>query len=242
MRRSWIERTLGALALVALPLLAAAAQEHDHGRHVFVLAEAERLEYRAQSGSDLLVAEGTLRAFSDKHGVTLVARTEYDRGGDRFESAELQALYQRPVSDFWDIRAGIRHDLAPDPVRTFAVLGLSGLAPQFVETGISLFVNQRGEPSLRFEAELDLRLTQSLVLQPAVELDGAFSDDRRTGIGSGLTGLETGLRLRYEITREIAPYVGISHERALMRTAGFVRAAGEDPSATAFVVGLKLFF
>ncbi|MEC9344738.1 MAG: copper resistance protein B [Pseudomonadota bacterium] len=230
------------MALAVLPQLGMHAQEHDHGRHVFVMAETHKLEYRAQSGSDLLVAEGSLRVFSDRHGVTAIARTEYDRGGDRFESAEFQALYQRPVSDFWDIRAGIRHDLAPEPQRTYAVIGFSGLAPQFIETAASLFVSQRGVPSLRIEGELDLRLTQSLVLQPAMELEASLGDDRAIDLGTGLSRFETGLRLRYEITREVAPYLGVSHERALMRTADFARAAGEDPSATAFVVGLKLFF
>jgi len=242
MRGSWIALIAGAIALAVLPLLAATAQEHDHGRHVFVLVEADKLEYRAQSGDDLLVAEGQVRAFSDRHGLTLLARAEYERGARRFESGEVQALYQRPVSDFWDIRAGLRQDIAPDPVRTHAVLGVSGLAPQFVEADASLFVSQRGVPTLRLEAELDLRLTQSLVLQPALELEAALADDRAIGLGAGLSGLETGLRLRYEITRAFAPYLGISHERSLMRTARFARAGGDDPSATAFVVGLKLFF
>lgn len=240
--RAW--QGLPAVAAFAAAVAAAgastAAEMHDD--RTFVLLEADRLEYRLQDGDDLLAWDGQLRVFNDDHGLTFLAEGEYARGDDVFETVEFQALYQRPVSDFWDIRGGVRQDVRPLPMRTFAVIGLSGLAPQFLEVDASAFVSHRGDVSLRGEAEVDLRLTQRLVLQPALELDVALTDDRATGVGAGFSKLETGLRLRYEIDRRFAPYIGISHERSLMRTADFARADGEDTAATAFVAGLHFFF
>ena len=151
-------------------------------------------------------------------------------------------LYRRPISDFFDVNAGIRHDLRPAPDRTYAVIGIQGLAKQFVETDANLFVSETGDVSARFEAEVDWLLTQRLILQPVVEADLAFSEDRRIHSGAGINKVEAGLRLKYEVRREFAPYIGLHYERKVGATANFARDEGEDVDALRFVAGVSFWF
>src|SRR3546814_6541434 len=101
----------------------------------------------------------------------------------------------------------------PDPERAYGVIGLQGLAPQFFEVDSAIFVSNKGDVSVRFEAEYELLITQRLVLQPSAELDMAVQEVSELGIGSGPSSIELGLRLRYEITREFAPYIGVHYEK-----------------------------
>lgn len=156
-------------------------------------------------------------------------------------AAEVQALYSRAVSRYFDLQAGIRQDVAPH-ARTYLALATQGLAPFWVELEGGLFVSTRGDLLARAEASYDLRLTQRLALQPRAELNFAARDTPETRTGSGLSNAELGLRLRYEIRREFAPYVGVSWDRRVGRTADYARAAGETAAATRFVVGLRTWF
>jgi copper resistance protein B len=219
---------------------AAAAEAMDDD--LFLKIVADELEYRVQDGSDLLTWEGMAHLGNDDHAVALKTRGAYELDHDAFENAEFQLLYQRPVDDFFDLQAGIRHDIRPHPARTFAVLGLTGLAPQWIEFDASTFLSERGYLSARLEVEYDILLTQRLILQPSAELALALSDDRETGVGAGLVSLEAGLRLRYEITRDVAPYVGVNWERRFGETARFVRAEGGDPNELAGVFGIRLSY
>lgn len=211
---------------------------------LFTLVKIDQLEYRAQSGNDLIVWDGQGRIGNDENKLTLKTEGEYERKADaeNFESAETQLLYQRLVSDFFDAQIGIRHDIKPDPSRTFGVIGVNGLAPQWFEVDASFFVSHKGDTSLRFEAEYDILFTQRLVLEPSAEIDIAFSDDRDTGVGSGLSKAELGLRLRYEITREFAPYIGVNWETKIGETADFANDEGEDTDVFSVVAGLRVFF
>ncbi len=155
--------------------------------------------------------------------------------------AELQLLYSRAITAFFDVQAGVRQDLEPDS-RTYAVLGLQGLAPYWFELDAAAFVSEEGDVSARLEAEYDLLLTQRLVLQPRAETEVAFEDDPERGLGSGFTGVDLGLRLRYEIRRELAPYIGVEWSRALGETADLVRAAGGEDETTALVAGVRIWF
>jgi copper resistance protein B len=119
---------------------------------------------------------------------------------------------------------------------------VSGLARQWFEIDASAFVSEKGDASLRLDADYEILLTQRLILEPALTLDAALSDDKAVGTAAGFTSLETGLRLRYEIEREIAPYLGINWERKLGATADLARAAGEDPDVLSVVTGVRLMF
>ncbi|MEQ8194461.1 MAG: copper resistance protein B [Rhodospirillales bacterium] len=208
---------------------------------VFTFLEVERLEYRANDGRNSLNWEAQGWAGTDEHKLWL--KTEGARlSNGAFEDAEVQLLYSRMISDFFDAQAGLRFDIKPEPRRGFFVLGLQGLAKQFFEVDTALFVSDDGDLSARFEAEYELLLTQKLIAQASLETNIAAQKVRRLGVGAGLNDIELGLRLRYEIVREFAPYIGVHWERKLGRTADFAREEGEDIDTLAFVAGIRFWF
>lgn len=158
------------------------------------------------------------------------------------ESAEAQALYSHAIDPYFNLQAGIRQDFGPGPNRTYATVGFEGLAPYMFEVEGALFLSNKGDLLGRLEGYYDQRITQRLILQPRVELNLAAQDVPENRIGAGLTDAELGLRLRYEITRRFAPYVGVSYEAKTGRTADFARVDGKDPTTTSFVAGLRIWF
>ena len=162
---------------------------------------------------------------------------------DGLEEAELQALYSRAVTPFWDVQAGVRQDFRPDGEdTTHLVLGLQGLAPHWWEVDAAAFLSTEGDLTARIEAEYDQRITQRLILQPRLEIDASASDIPELEIGSGLSSVEAGLRLRYEFRKEFAPYVGVEWSRAFGDTADYIEARGGEVEDTRIVVGLKAWF
>ena len=198
-------------------------------------------EYQARKGSDGYRWDG--EAWFGGDIGRLVLKTEGEATArDGVESAEVQALYSRAVGPYFNLQAGLRHDIQPGPARTYATVGVEGLAPYWFEVEGALFLSDRGDLLGRVEGYYDQRITQRLILQPRVELNLAAQDVPANRIGAGLSNAELGLRLRYEIAREFAPYVGISYDRKLGRTARFARAAGEDASETGLVLGVRFWF
>ena len=162
------------------------------------------------------------------------------RGG--IDRAEVQALASRAVGPYFNLQAGIRQDVGTAPRRTYATIGVEGLAPYMFEVGGAAFLSDRGEVTARIEGYYDQRLTQRLILQPRVELNLSAQDVPALRQGAGLVDAELGLRLRYEITRQIAPYVGISHDAKAGRSARYARADGADPAITSLVAGMRIWF
>jgi copper resistance protein B len=161
---------------------------------------------------------------------------------DGVDNAEVQALYSRAVGPYFNLQAGVRQDFQPSPSRTYATVGFEGLAPYMFEVEGALFLSDRGDLLGRLEGYYDERITQRLILQPRVELNFAAQDVPENRLGAGLTDAELGLRLRYEVSRQFAPYVGVSYEATTGRTADFARADGKDPTTTAFVAGVRFGF
>ena len=133
-------------------------------------------------------------------------------------------------------------DVMPDASCTDVVEGVEGIASYWFKGNAAAFVSNKGEVRARLEASYDQRITQSLILQPRVEANIAFQDIRAIGVGSGLTDFEAGLRLRYEIEQEIAPYIGIEWRKQTGNTARLSRAAGEDPETISLVAGIRIWF
>jgi len=200
----------------------------------------EKLEWRGTEGPDPLVLDGDAWAGYDLNKLRLKTEIEHVDGG--IEEGELQLLYSRAVTAFWDAQAGWRRDFEPDPERDFLVLGLTGLAPYWFEVDASLFLGESGQLAARLDAEYEYMLTQRWVLSPEVEVDAYGEDDEALGVGSGLSTMELGLRLRYEVRREIAPYIGVNWEKAFGRTADFAREEGEATSDVQFVAGIRAWF
>lgn len=158
------------------------------------------------------------------------------------ESAEVQALYSRAIGPYFNLQGGVRQDLGPSPKRTYATVGFEGLAPYMFEVEGALFLSNTGDLLGRLEGYYDQRLTQRLILQPRVELNLAAQDVPETRLGAGLTDAELGLRLRYEIRRQFAPYIGVSYVAQTGRTADFTRAEGKRAQTTSFVAGARMWF
>ncbi len=160
---------------------------------------------------------------------------------DGLNSGEVQSLYSRAIGPYFDLQAGARQDFAPLG-RTYATVGFQGLVPYWFDVEGAVFVSTKGEVLGRFESTYDLRLSQRLILQPRVELNLAAQDTPETRTGSGLSNAELGLRLRYEIRREFAPYIGVSFDQMVGKTADYARALGQNPAATSFVVGIRTWY
>lgn len=185
--------------------------------------------------------EGEAWFGGDINRLTLKYEGEGSFGG-AVEDAEVQALWSRALDPYWNLQAGVRYDIKPNPSRTYLALGIEGLAPYWFELGGMAFVSDKGDVHVRAEGHYDQRITQHLILQPRLEVNFAMQDVPATGVGSGLSDFELGLRLRYEIHRKFAPYIGVEWQRETGDTARFTRAAGDDPSVFNVVLGIKTWF
>jgi copper resistance protein B len=169
-------------------------------------------------------------------------RSEGERRDGRLEDADLEVLYGHAIATWWDVLAGVRHDVKPGGPQDFAAIGVMGLAPYKFEVAATAYIGPSGQTAARLEAEYEALFTNRLILQPLVEVNLYGQDDARRGIGAGLSTVEAGLRLRYEITRRFAPYIGVVHERAFGGTADARRADGDDINDTRIVAGVRIWF
>ena len=165
-----------------------------------------------------------------------------EREGGETDSADLELLYGRAFAPYWDVQVGWKRDLKPSPEQDWLALGLHGLAPYFFEVDTTVYFADGGRSSLAFMAEYELLLTQRWILSPEFEFELNGYNEREMGIGSGLSTLKVGLRLRYEIRREFAPYIGLHWERDYGNTADFARSRGEDVDDLQYVVGVRAWF
>lgn len=172
----------------------------------------------------------------------LALRTEGERDDGETERAELQLLWSHAFARWWDVVAGARADFEPGSSRSWAAFGFQGLAPYRFDLAATAFVAASGDTAARFEGEYDLLITPRLIVQPQLELNWYGQTDRERRIGSGWSSVEAGLRVRYELRREVAPYLGLVRERLVGRTADFARAAGRDADDTSLVAGIRLRF
>ena len=218
------------------------ALREEHGAQEIFFLQGERLEYRSNEGSPLFLWDAQGWWGNDRNKLWVKTEGEYAFNENAFEEAEIQALWSRPVARYFDLQAGVRHDFAPGDDRTFGVVGVQGLAPYWFEIDAAAFISDDGDVSARIELEYELLLSQRLILQPRAELTFAAQDVPEYGIGAGLSATELGARLRYEIKREFAPYIGVDWERAVGTTADFARADGDDPSSVSLVAGVRFWF
>lgn len=211
-----------------------------HGNTPLLWFQADRLEAQSGTGSDRYLWD--LQGYYGGPTNRIWLKSEGGgRLGKQIEEAEVQVLYARAIAPFFDVQGGIRQDLA-GPSTTYAVLGVQGLAPYMFELDAALFLSHRGDLTARIEAELDQRITQRLIVQPRAELNLAAQDVPLLGMGAGLDSVEIGVRLRYEIRREFAPYFGVEQHWRTGRGAEFARAAGDAPRATRVLAGVRLWF
>ncbi len=213
-------------------------QVHDSAINSYFVAD--KLEWQdANDGSALAWdLSGWIGGDIDR----LLLRSEGERTNGKTEEAEVQALWGHAVSSSWDVVAGARQDFKPGAPQTWAAFGLQGQAISDLDVQATAFIGEAGQTAARLEADYDLLLTNDLILQPTGELNFYDKNDPQRGNGSGLSTSELGLRLRYEITPQFAPYVGVTWNRSYGKTADYAREDDEDVAEARLVVGLRLWF
>lgn len=213
-----------------------------HDNEIFAAFFADRFEYQTREGNEVLLWD--VQAWIGRDYNKLWFKSEGTRllEEDDFEEAEVELLYSRNIATYWDLQAGVRHDFEPNPERTFAALGIQGLAPQWFEVDATAYLSEDGDLSASIEVEYHLLLSQRLVLQPRFETGIALQEVEEFGVGQGINDIELGVRLRYEIRREFAPYIGFSWSRKLGETADLAEAEGEEIDVASFVAGVRFWF
>lgn len=215
--------------------------ERMHGGGNFYQLMFNLAEYRVQSGRDSYHWDAEAWYGGDINRLFLKSEGE-GAFGEGVERAEVQALLSHAIGPYFNLQGGVRYDFQPGPSRAYAAIGIEGLAPRFFEVEGFLFLSDKGDLLARAEGYYDQRITQRLILQPRAELNFAGQDMPENRIGAGLSDAELGLRLRYDIRREFAPYLGVVYERAFGDTARFRRLAGEDAGGFRFVMGVRTWF
>ncbi|UFP98259.1 copper resistance protein B [Pseudomonas fitomaticsae] len=213
-------------------------QVHDSAINTYFLAD--KLEW--QDADDASTLAWDLSGWIGGDIDRLWLRSEGERSNGKTEDAEIQALWGHAISPWWDVVSGVRQDFKPGAPQTWAAFGLQGMALYNFEAEATAFLGENGQSAVRLEGDYDILLTNRLILQPTAELNVYGKNDPQRGIGSGLANTEAGLRLRYEIRREFAPYIGVTWNRTYGHTADYAREEGEDRSEARLVLGVRLWF
>jgi len=211
---------------------------HDDGINWFALLN--RLETWDADEGNAIGWEGSGWVGTDLDRVWV--RSEGESIDGSIESADVEVLYGRAIARWWDLVAGVRHDFGEGPSQTFAAVGVMGLAPYMFEVEATAYLGESGQTGLGLEAEYETLFTNRLIGTWLVEAEVWGQDDRKRGIGSGLSTLETGFRLRYEFHRQFAPYIGVVWERAYGGTADYRREQSRDIEDTRVVAGVRIWF
>ena len=210
-------------------------------QRVYIHGLFDQLEGRLGGGDNVFRWEGEAWAGTDLSRLWIKSEGEVDSHG-AVSDGQQEVFYDRPVSTYFDLQGGVRYDADSGPGRSWAALGIEGLAPYFFKVSATGYIGDRGRYAAKLMASYDQLITNRLVVEPEAEINLYAKDDPARRIGAGLSDLDAGLRLRYEITRKFAPYIGLTYEQKFGSTASFVRAAGERSSDVRFTTGLRTWF
>ena len=209
-------------------------------QHNFWAVTVDRLEGVSASNGDHGVYD--VQAWMSTTYNRAVLKAEGEIANGTLDESETALLYSHAVSGYWDLQAGVRHDSGEGDDRTWAGIGIQGLSPYWIEIDAGLYAGESGRSLLQVEAEYDLLLTQQLILQPRVEMKAYGKNDPENGIGSGLSSIDAGLRLRYEINRQFAPYIGVEWQGKFGNTADYTRSEGDNSKSTVWLAGIRFWF
>jgi copper resistance protein B len=169
-------------------------------------------------------------------------KSEGTLGNGTLGDGQQQFLYDRAITTYFDLQGGLRSDLDSRPTRNWAAFGIQGLAPYFFDLEVTAYASSEGHFAGKVQASYDLLITQRLILQPHAELNLYSKADPARLVGAGFSNIDTGLRLRYELSRKFAPYLGVVYEGTFGQTAKFARQAGESTGDVRFVLGVRAWF
>ena len=217
-----------------------------HDRMINAFTYFQKSEFRTGDAPDAAVLDAEGWIGGDYQRFWWKADGEQETKGAKAGEIELQGLYSRLFSPFWDFQTGVRVDRnyrgRTRDTTGYFVIGVEGLAPYWFEIEPALFLSEKGKASFRFTSSYDQLITQRWVIQPRIDLNAAFQDDPRRNVAAGFNDIELSVRLRYDIRRQFSPYVGVTWRRVLGNTADLVRRSGEQISTTAMVFGLRAWF
>lgn len=208
--------------------------------HRFGKVMLDQLEWRgAQEGS---AGAWDAQAWYGGDYNKLWLKTEGERIAGVTLDASADLLFDRVIGRWWDAQAGLRQDFGKGPARTWIALGMQGLAPYWLDVEATAYVSDEGRAAARLKADYELLLTQKLILQPYGEANLYSKADPARQLGSGLSDIELALRLRYEVRRELAPYLGVAWFKRFGGTARLASAAGEGSDELELIAGVRIWF
>jgi len=237
--RNIILRSKQMLLLVTCLIVAGGVQADTGDDPLLGMVMLNQFEWRS-GDDDRFAWDGDAWLGKDLNKLWL--KTEGEYADNRAEEIELQLLYSRAVATYWDFQVGWRGDFRPDPGRNWLAVGFNGLAPYFFEIDAAVFLGGSGRTAARLEFDYDILFTQRLILQPEIEINAFGKDDPAVGIGSGLADIQAGLRLRYEIRREFAPYIGINWWSKLGDTRDIAADAEQATDDLEILAGVRIWF
>jgi copper resistance protein B len=210
-----------------------------HDRHVNGFVLFDQLEWRSGNGPGTLSWSNTGWVGGDIH--RLWFRTEADVTDAGADDGRVHALYGRAIARWWDVVGGVRQDVQPG-AQTWLAVGVQGLAPGFFDVEATAYLSDEGQTAAHLEVEYDVLITNRVVLQPVVEMEFYGKSNASIGVGSGMSSAAAGLRLRYQLTREFAPYVGVAWVKALGDTANLADDSDLANGAPRLVTGVRVWF
>ena len=213
---------------------------HHSGATKHSMLMLDRFEWQDADGETSLKWEGGVWTGGDINRLVMNVKGAYLPDEDSFDGGEVELLYSRAATRYFNVQTGLRHEFGPD--ETQGVIGIEGLAPYWFEVNAHAYLGGEAGAAIEAELEYEILFTQRLILQPVVETRFAFGDAPTLDQGTGFTDVEAGLRLRYEIRRQFAPYVGVSWERKLGETASLARSLGDEVEETALLAGVRIWF
>lgn len=218
----------------------------DNESYLFTLVE--QLEYRISDNTspDFMGWEAQGWYGPDYYRFWWKSEGESIFDGSEAGESENDFLYSRLFNPFWSVQAGVQYanqwNTNSYEDRWSGVLSLQGLAPYKFELDNSLYISERADVTFTTEAEYNIRITQRLVLQPRAEFGFAAQDIAERSIGAGMTDANVDFRLRYEIKRGIAPYIGVRYRFLVAKTADIAEADGDNTEQWLFLAGARLAF
>jgi len=213
---------------------------HFADEKVFASLWAEQFELQWDDGDR--TGAWDVQAWAGRDYDRVSFKSEGERVGGDFRDVRNELLWTHAVRAFWDAQLGIRHDSGGGARRNWLVLGVQGLAPYWFEVEAAAYLGPGGRVAFRLDLSYELLFTQRLILEPRLEADYYTRDDPLRDVGHGLSEVVTGLRLRYEVRREFAPYLGLEQTRLIGATGDLARAGGAPAQETAVVAGIRFWF
>ncbi|WP_019449193.1 copper resistance protein B [Cupriavidus sp. BIS7] len=216
-------------------------QLHMADEHLYAAVLVDRLEWT--HGSDSNAASYEAQAWFGSAYDKLVIKAEGEAEKGKVHDARTELLWGHAISTYWDTQIGLRNDAGYGrPARNWLAFGVQGLAPYWFEVDATAYLGTEGRTAMRLSAEYELLITQRLILQPRIEANLYGKNDPATGTGSGLSNGAVGVRLRYEFSRQFAPYIGVERYQTFGNTADMLRASGGRSGETRFVAGVRVWF